>query len=257
MKCSQCGYELSAESKFCPVCGSKVNDIQNINIPSNNPKPYKSKKTIFIILILALLLIIAGTTTVYFLISSYTGDTQESVTEIVSDTTVEEKEIIADEIDISDEKEGIVEITTDKNALEAAAKQVPVTSASSSSPASGTKSGSKKSHYIQKANEIESHAEQLARSASSQADLNAVAYETFSEWDELLNDVYQYLKSTLPTSEFEALKKDEAAWINKKEAAMEEERQVWSGGSAETMSVFGVATQYTQERCYYLISLID
>lgn len=263
MRCSQCGYELSPEAKFCPVCGCKINNIQPaaVNVPNRNIQeaPKKSKKNI-IIIILVLLLVIAGVTAAYLILSSSDNTQDEpAVTESIIDTESEKADIVVDEPDTADEKEGIVKSITDKNVQESAAKQIPVETASpNSSPSvSSSKNGGKKSYYTQKAENIEVYAEQLTNSASSQIALNNAVYDVYSEWDKLLNEVYQYLKSTLPSSEFEALKKDEAVWIKEKEAAMEEERQLWSGGSAENMAVYGVASQYTQERCYYLISLID
>ena len=90
-----------------------------------------------------------------------------------------------------------------------------------------------------------------------QQEYNIATGDVFEKWDDLLNDVYKYLKQTMPKGEFEKLEKDEVAWIKEKEVAIESESASWRGGSAEAGIKHGVGIRYTKERCYYLISLID
>ena len=47
------------------------------------------------------------------------------------------------------------------------------------------------------------------------------------------------------------------AWIAKKEKAMAEAGAQWEGGMGEPMARNMTAIEYTRERCYHLISLID
>lgn len=89
-----------------------------------------------------------------------------------------------------------------------------------------------------------------------QAQMNISSGEIYKEWDNLLNDVYQYLKKTLPADEFKALKNDEIRWIKKKEAAIAEAEAEYYGGSMRPLMMNGVGIEYTKERCAYLISLI-
>ena len=49
-------------------------------------------------------------------------------------------------------------------------------------------------------------------------------------------------------------------WIEKSfdiENAIKKEAEAWEGGSGETMAKNMTAIDYTKERCYYLISLIN
>ena len=91
----------------------------------------------------------------------------------------------------------------------------------------------------------------------SQSDINIESYTIFNKWDELLNEVYQYLKTIMPKDEFVALEKDELKWIEEKENAMSKAAAEWEGGSGAPMAVNMAGTEYTKERCYYLISLIN
>lgn len=113
-----------------------------------------------------------------------------------------------------------------------------------------------KMSYIERTRQIEKNEKVLIDKAFSQYELNMATYEIYMQWDNLLNDVYQYLKTTLPYSEFSQLQEDEYAWVKEKESAFEAEYNSWNGGSAAPMAANGVRTAYTQDRCYYLISLI-
>ena len=80
--------------------------------------------------------------------------------------------------------------------------------------------------------------------------------EVFDRWDALLNDVYQFLKSIKPESEFESIKNDEINWIHTKENAANAAAAEYEGGSMAPMEYNTTAAEYTKDRCYYLISLI-
>lgn len=110
--------------------------------------------------------------------------------------------------------------------------------------------------YKDRAAEIDRYASIYLEGAQSQAELNQESGVVYQKWDDLLNEVYQYLKQILPSSQFEALKKDEVAWIKKKEKAMNEESEAWGTGSGRPLAVNSVGIQYTKERCYELIDMI-
>lgn len=115
----------------------------------------------------------------------------------------------------------------------------------------------KKSDFLERVRQIEIYEENVMNTSMPQQDIN---YETgiiFSKWDALLNDVYQYLKKTLPSSRFEALRKEEIKWIKEKEAACESAAKEWEGGSGAPMAWNMTASDYTKERCYELINMID
>ena len=125
-----------------------------------------------------------------------------------------------------------------------------------SKPVEETKTTSKKDIFEQRAAAIQIYEDTALENAYAQQEINIATYNIFEKWDALLNDVYQHLKSTLPSAEFNKLKKDELAWIKEKESAIEEAAADWEGGSGEPMIRNSTATSYTKERCYYLISLV-
>ncbi len=120
-----------------------------------------------------------------------------------------------------------------------------------------TSKTAKRDDFLSRAAAIEQYSKTNFETAMAQADLNRESGVVFQKWDKLLNDVYQYLKSTLPSGEFAALKKDEVAWVKEKEAAIAKAGAQWEGGSGQTMAKNTVGIDYTSKRCYYLITLIQ
>lgn len=73
-------------------------------------------------------------------------------------------------------------------------------------------------------------------------------YYTWS--DGLLNDLYQDIKSNLPSSDFETLKEDEKEWIAQKESEAE---AAGNNSSNYSLAYQLSVTESTIERCQYLI----
>ena len=111
--------------------------------------------------------------------------------------------------------------------------------------------------YYSRAAEIEDYSATYLDTAMSQYDLNQESAIVYQKWDALLNDVYQYLKANMAPGAFANLKADETNWYQKKDRAIEEAGAEWAGGSGEPMARNMTGIEWTQERCYYLISLIN
>jgi len=124
-------------------------------------------------------------------------------------------------------------------------------------PAKEEKAYSMQAEFYAKAANIQSYSDSIDWGSLNQSQMNINSGEVFDKWDALLNDVYQHLKKTKSKSEFEAIKKDELRWIKEKEKAIDAEAKMWEGGSGAPAATNGVATTYTKDRCYYLISLVD
>lgn len=93
-------------------------------------------------------------------------------------------------------------------------------------------------------------------SATSQQAMNKESKEVYDAWDGLLNEIYGYLKETMPKSDFEELQRDEVSWITQKENAIQEQAKEYEGDSMAPLSMNSTGAEYTKERCEYLISLI-
>ena len=111
--------------------------------------------------------------------------------------------------------------------------------------------------FYEKAELIQEYSDNHLDTAMTQSDINIESGVVFEKWDALLNEVYRYLKTEMPESEFKQLESDELAWIAKKEKAIDEASAQWEGGTGEPMARNMTAIEYTRDRCHYLMSLID
>ena len=114
----------------------------------------------------------------------------------------------------------------------------------------------KRNEFRAKMDEINDNLSKELEKAMDQRQLNAVAYSTYEKADALLNEIYQYLKDTLPEEEFALLEQDELNWIESKNYKMEEAASEYQGGSLETFMRYDAGLAVTEERCEYLITLI-
>ncbi len=94
--------------------------------------------------------------------------------------------------------------------------------------------------FKNRADKIETEYKKSSDDWLTQAEMNMGTSEYYEKWDTLLNEVYQYLKLTLSTVEFEKLKADQIKWIKEKEAKVEEGSKEWEGDSGRAMAMNSV-----------------
>lgn len=91
----------------------------------------------------------------------------------------------------------------------------------------------------------------------SQGDLNARSQELYDLWDIQLNEVWDYLKSTMPEADMEALTAEELEWITWKEGQAAEAGEEYGGGSLALMAQAQRGAELTRERVYELLELLE
>lgn len=239
MYCGNCGKELKENSKFCSTCGTPVK-VQSVvkteAVPAVEKKNSSKTWLAVLIIVLALIVVIAAVGIGAYLLSNYYFDNTSNV-------TTSEKSLEYIEADDEDE-EDFKEKDTDKKVEEETSE-------------TDDSDDIKCSEYMKRASEIETYDREVSKTAMDQTSMNQSSYEVYMMWDTLLNDVYQYLKATLPSDKYKALQSDEIEWIQEKEAAMESAASVYEGGTMAPLVRNSTGSDYTRERCYYLISLID
>lgn len=242
MTCKRCGRNNPSNARRCVYCGTPL-AMPN---KKNNQKQTESVIVALIIVLVLLLVIVAG-------VVIYKNNNPRNVGfggsggGSLPPPTFSTNEVKPSETpnnDNSVEQEIEKEISTEQP------KQTDETNISSEKL-------SKKDLFLDKADDIEWYSETYLETAETQSEINSESSIVYKKWDALLNEVYQYLKTIMSDSEFKQLQEDEIAWITKKEKAIDAAGAEWEGGSGEPMARNMTAIQYTEERCYYLISLIN
>ena len=88
-----------------------------------------------------------------------------------------------------------------------------------------------------------------------QMSLNELSGEQYQVWDDLLNDIWSYLRGTLSEQQMDALTQEEIDWIQDKEAAVAEAGSYVQGGSMQPMVMNASASDWTRQRVYELIRM--
>jgi len=229
MFCRKCGVQVSANDKKCPSCGESLIPIESVQTTAAPEKPPKKGKGLVVIIVVLAIVLVASAAVlgIYIYNNSRTDAGDMGSISVASEEATENDE--PEEIEKEEEKEKINK--TDSK-------------------------GKKQREFLDAADEISAYEDDARESAETQQEINAAAYDIYTKWDNLLNEVYQYLKSTLSKEEFEKLRKDELEWIKEKEAAMDEAASKWEGGTGEPMAYYGEGAALTRERCYELIYMI-
>lgn len=111
--------------------------------------------------------------------------------------------------------------------------------------------------FLKRLNEIEKNDSISSQKAISTADMVMYSKKFNPQYDTLLNDIYNYLKETMPENEFKKLQNEEMEWINKKEVAMNSSLEEHDGGSI-TAYIAGITSLgYTHDRIYELLKYIN
>lgn len=253
-RCKKCGTPLDIPCGFCPRCGH------------DNSKSSSNNMMIVIIALLAVLILAVIASTAILLTVRNNRDNSES-RQTVQTQEKDNAEKSADKSDSNAEKSdnNSDKSTDSKDSGDSVAANAdtdksenyehPNPDKNTEKKSAPSKKSSRYNEFLERAAAIERYDNSLDYDYMPQVEINTSTYEVFKRWDDLLNEVYQYLKSTMSSSEFEKLKQDEQKWVAEKENAVDEAAAEWLGGSGEAMIRNGTAIQYTKDRCYYLISL--
>ena len=87
----------------------------------------------------------------------------------------------------------------------------------------------------------------------SQGAMNGLAGKQYKIYDDVLNEMYQYLRRNLPNERAEELKQAQINWIEYKEKSIEES---WpqKQGSMGPLVMNGTGATLTKERCYEILN---
>ena len=224
----------------------------NPKAPVKKPKQASSNTVIALLLVVVLLLLVVlGGIFAYISLNS---DSSNDSAEDESVTTITE-EYIEPETTYEEEPAPVEEIIINEPADNDESEIVFVEDTTVPDPPAPRYS--QKDVFLDRASDIEWYSDNYLSTADNQAEMNSESGIVSKKWDDLLNDVYQYLKASMSPSEFNKLRKSEIEWIKQKEAAMDAAEAEWQGGSGAPMARNMVCIDYTRRRCYYLISLIN
>ena len=110
--------------------------------------------------------------------------------------------------------------------------------------------------FLRRAAEVEDYARAHLETSTNQRQRVEESEILYEKWDELLNEIYGYLREQLSEQEFSVLREEELAWIREKEAAIEAAGENCDNSAERSIQENLEAIYYTQNRVYTLIRKI-
>lgn len=96
----------------------------------------------------------------------------------------------------------------------------------------------------------------LTNEELNQLEMNFLAKDIYTLWDDEINKVWGYLKDTLDKDTMDKLTTVQKEWITKKENEIEKAGSEYEGGSIQPMIEFLKGAELTRDRVYELIELL-
>ena len=87
----------------------------------------------------------------------------------------------------------------------------------------------------------------------NQMELNDTSAELYLLWDDQLNEIWSYLRGSLPEDEMKKLTDEQMKWINSKESEIAAEGAKYEGGSIRPLVEHRLAADLTRDRVYELM----
>ena len=91
----------------------------------------------------------------------------------------------------------------------------------------------------------------------TQNDMNILSYEIYQVWDDVLNELWEQLKSTLDQETMDSLLEEQRAWIKDKEEEVKKATEAFSGGSIAPLVANQRAAELTRTRVYELATYFE
>lgn len=91
----------------------------------------------------------------------------------------------------------------------------------------------------------------------TQSELGELSAQLYQLWDDKLNELWGELKETLDEEAMNQLVDEELAWIDDKEARMQDAAAQYEGGSLSEMARYTTGAELTRERAYVLAGMLQ
>lgn len=122
---------------------------------------------------------------------------------------------------------------------------------------STTKKTSKQQYFVRRLEQVENQVDTLENSPEftegSTIEMRYVLGECYTKWDDLLNEIYEVLKTQLSEDEMSDLKNKQINWIKERDSKAEDAMAEYEGGTMGTLEYHSVRIELTRQRCYELV----
>ena len=133
-----------------------------------------------------------------------------------------------------------------------------VTNNETSTETSNKENEEKKSYkeeYLKKLDSLDEYLKTSVNGGSGTTiEMKEAENTRYKSWDDMLNEIYNLLKTQLTEDEMKKLQEEEIEWINYRDETAKNESKEFEGGTIYPIMYTSSLTKTTKNRCYELVN---
>lgn len=111
-----------------------------------------------------------------------------------------------------------------------------------------------KEEYLKKLDSLDEYLKTSVNEGVTTIEMKEAENTRYKSWDDMLNEIYNLLKTQLTEDEMKKLQEEEIEWIKYRDETAEIESKEVEGGSMYPMVYTFSLTKTTKNRCYELVN---
>ena len=112
-----------------------------------------------------------------------------------------------------------------------------------------------KEEYLKKLDSLDEYLKTSVNGGSGTTiEMKEAENTRYKSWDDMLNEIYNLLKTQLTEEEMKKLQEEEIEWIKYRDETAENESKEFEGGTLQPIAYISSLTKTTKNRCYELVN---
>lgn len=112
-----------------------------------------------------------------------------------------------------------------------------------------------KEEYLKKLNSLDKYLEtSVSEGTGTTIEMKEAENTRYKSWDDMLNEIYNLLKTQLTEDEMKKLQEEEINWIKYRDETAENASKKFEGGTLQSVEYVSSLAKTTKNRCYELVN---
>lgn len=111
-----------------------------------------------------------------------------------------------------------------------------------------------KEEYLKKLDSLDEYLKTSIKEGTTTIEMKEAENTRYKSWDDMLNEIYNLLKTQLTKDEMKKLEEEEVKWIKYRDETAENESKEFEGGTIQPVIYTSSLTKTTKNRCYELVN---
>lgn len=111
-----------------------------------------------------------------------------------------------------------------------------------------------KEEYLKKLDSLDEYLKTSVNEGITTIEMKEAENTRYKSWDDMLNEIYNLLKTQLTEEKMKKLQEEEINWIKYRDETAENEAKKFEGGTLQPIAYVSSLTETTKNRCYELVN---